>query len=42
MVLIKSDTLFKVCGARTGAKQKVKVKPVEHHYEKDSELEYIK
>ena len=42
MALIKSDILFKVCGAKSVGKQKVKVKPVEHHYEKDGEPEYIK
>lgn len=42
MALIKSDILFKVCGAKSVGKQKVKVKPVEHHYEEDGEPEYIK
>ena len=42
MALIKSDILFKVCGAKSVGKQKVKVKPVEHHYEEDGEQEYIK
>lgn len=42
MALIKSDILFKVCGAKNVGKQKVKVKPVEHHYEEDGEPEYIK
>ena len=39
MALIKSDILFKVCGAKNVGKQKVKVKPVEHHYEEDGEPE---
>ena len=42
MALIKSDVMFKVFGAKFVHKQKVKVKPVEHHYEKDGEPEYIK
>lgn len=42
MALIKSDVLFKVYGAEKVHKQKVKVKPIEHHYEKEGEPEYIK
>lgn len=42
MALMKSGVMFKVCGAKTVGEQKVKVKPIEHRYEKDGEPEYIK
>ena len=42
MALMRSNISFKICGANTVGEQKVKVKPIEHHYEKDGEPEYIK
>ena len=42
MALIKSDVLFHVKGANKVSKQRVSLRPVEHHYETEGEEEYIK
>lgn len=42
MALIKSDVLFHVKGAKIVSKQKVSLRPVEHHYENKGEDKYIK
>lgn len=42
MALIKSNVLFHVKGAKTVSKQRVSLRPVEHHYETEGEEEYIK
>ena len=42
MALISSSVLFKVHGGKYVHNQKVSLRPMEHHYEKDGELENIK
>lgn len=42
MELITSNILFEIYGAKIIHKQKVKVKPIAHHYEASGEPEYIK
>lgn len=42
MALIRSDVMFKVYGAKCVGNQKVKLRPMEHHYEREGEPEYIK
>ena len=42
MALIKSSVLFHVKGAKTVSKQRISLRPVEHHYETEGEEEYIK
>lgn len=41
-MLLKFDGLFHVKGAKIVYKQKVSLRPVEHHYETEGEEEYIK
>lgn len=42
MALIRIDAMFKPFGAKTVHKQRVKLRPNEHHYEKEGEEPYIK
>lgn len=42
MALISAGAMFKIFTAKTVHKQAVKLRPVEHHYEKDGEEPYIK
>ena len=42
MALIKSDVLFHIKGANKVSKQRVSLRPVEHHYETEGEEEYTK
>ncbi len=42
MPLIKADAMFKVFPAKVIHKQQVKLRPNEHHYEKEGEAPYIK
>ena len=41
-LIIKGNIMFKVSGAKSVGSQIVKSKPIEHHYEKEGEPEYIK
>ena len=40
--LMRSDVMFKVDGAKCVERQKVKLRPIERHYEKENESEKIK
>ena len=42
MALIKVNKMFKIYPAKAVYKQKVKLRPNEHHYEKEGEEPYIK
>lgn len=42
MALIRADVMFKVFPAKVTHKQKVKLRPNEHHYENEGEEPYIK
>lgn len=42
MALIKAEAMFKIFPAKVVHKQKVKLKPNEHHYENEGEEPYIK
>ena len=42
MALIKSNVLFHIKGANKVSKQRVSLRPVEHHYETEGEEEYTK
>lgn len=42
MALVRADAMFKLYPAKAVCKQKVKLRPNEHHYEKDGEESYIK
>ena len=42
MALVKADTMFKLYPAKHVYKQRVKLKPNEHHYENEGEEPYIK
>lgn len=42
MTLIKAEAMFKIYPANVVAKQKVKLRPNEHHYENEGEEPYIK
>ena len=42
MALIKADAMFKIYPAKVVHKQKVKLRPNEHHYENEGEKPYIK
>lgn len=42
MALMKSNVLFRVHGGKHVFEQKVSLRPIEHHYEKNGEPEYIK
>lgn len=42
MALIRAEAMFKIFPAKVVHKQKVKLKPNEHHYENEGEEPYIK
>ena len=42
MALVRADAMFKLYPAKVVYKQKVKLRPNEHHYENDGEEPYIK
>lgn len=42
MALIRATALFKPYPAEVAYKQKVKLKPIEHHYEDEGQEPYIK
>ena len=42
MALIKADAMFKIYPAKVVHKQKVKLRPNEHHYENEGGEPYIK
>lgn len=42
MALIRTDAMFKIYPAKVVHKQKVKLRPNEHHYENEGEKNYIK
>lgn len=42
MALIRADAMFKIYPAKVVHKQKVKLRPNEHHYENKGEEPYIK
>ena len=42
MMLTKLDVEFEVFNSNIICKQRIRVKPVEHHYEEEGEPEYIK
>lgn len=42
MALIRADAMFKIYPAKAVHKQKVKLRPNEHHYENEGEKPYIK
>ena len=42
MALVRADAMFKIFPAEAVHKQKVKLRPNEHHYENDGEEPYIK
>lgn len=42
MSLMRSDVMFKVDGAKYVEGQKVKLRPIEHHYKKENKPEKIK
>lgn len=42
MALIRADAMFKIYGAKSVHKQKVKLRPNEHHYEEEGQEPYIK
>ena len=42
MSLVRAGAMFKVFPAKYVHRQKVKVKPIEHHYEESGEEAYIK
>lgn len=42
MALVRADAMFKIFPARVVHKQKVKLRPNEHHYENEGEESYIK
>ena len=42
MALVRANALFKLYPAKYVHQQKVKIRPVEHHYEEDGEEPYIK
>lgn len=42
MALVRADALFKIYPAKAVHKQKVKLRPNEHHYENEGEEPYIK
>jgi len=42
MALVRANVMFKIFPAKVVYKQKVKLKPNEHHYENEGEEPYIK
>lgn len=42
MALVRADAMFKIFPAKVVHKQKVKLRPNEHHYENEGEEPYIK
>lgn len=42
MALSRADAMFKLYPAKHVHKQRVKLRPIEHHYENDGEEPYIK
>lgn len=42
MALVRAEAMFKLYPSKYVHKQRVKVRPVEHHYEEDGEEPYIK
>lgn len=42
MALVRSGFMFKIYPAKVVCKQKAKLRPNEHHYEKEGEEPYIK
>lgn len=42
MALIRAEAMFKIFPAKVVHKQKVKLRPNEHHYENEGEEPYIK
>lgn len=42
MALVRVEAMFKIYPAKVVCKQKVKLRPNEHHYEDDGEKPYIK
>lgn len=42
MALIRAEAMFKLFPAKLVHKQKVKLRPIEHHYENEGEEPYIK
>ena len=42
MALVRADMMFKLHPSKTVYKQKVKLRPNEHHYENEGEEPYIK
>lgn len=42
MALVKANVMFKIFPAKVVHKQKVKLRPNEHHYENEGEEPYIK
>lgn len=42
MALVRADAMFKIFPSKMVHKQKVKLRPIEHHYESEGEEPYIK